>query len=1148
VHRAVPFAIVFCFFLYGCGGGSSSQPPPPPSFFISVTPSSASIAPGTSSTVQVSVTPLDGFSGSVSVTASGLPSGISASPSSFTLQTAPQSVMITADQSIATGSYSFQFSGTSGSLSKSATMNVGVGPLQTFNIDSPAVLEVVTRFGSTTSVPLQTQVCCPPGPDNYQVNFAVQGLPAGVTANFSPNPITPGDSTTMTLTAPSNSPWIQNTPINVVATPTAAVPTASLALDLVVAPEPGNIPNNRSDYLRTDDTPRAIVYDSTHQLIFSSDFSLNRVDVVSPSTRQLLKSIPVLSPGPMALALDNSEIFVGSDAQQMTAISTTSLQVVQQWKLPRLAGADYVTKNIDMLSNGTLAVHITGADGGAWYFAIWNPANNAMSFITPPNALSPCFLAGAGTKVLVADCNSSSGAVVYDTQTGQFGSILTFPGYVEGVAASPDGSRFLIFDDTYGINVYNDQLRVTAPVSAAGYVAGFIFSPDGSRIYITASDGVPVIFVSDGNTGALINTAPALGTIPPGSQIFPSPFTETPFAVDSTGIIFGSTDHGIAFDDSTFSVAYSLGFNATPGFENVVTPSFGPVNTATPVTFPIEEGFSFLPDVWFGGVRGTGAALGQAGVLTVSVPPSAQPGPVNVKVIQPDGTPIFDPLIFSYGPAPMFVNGDTATPAGGVTSDIIGLGLPTDPSQIQVTIGDSSASIVSAKLADIQGIYFPFSYPYPVVDVKITLPPGTGDQDLQVTTSAGSATLPKAIHYVQSVTDYKSSDKFQAILLDRKRNQLYLSAGDHIDVFSLATLQFLTPFAPPALNGQKAFWGMAITPDGATLIAANYPDGSVALINPDQPSSATAVQVIPSGTSGNPGPQRIAATNTGKAFIEPMSTQEAGCGSSFYELDLSTLQLTTITDIPNFCIQPEGFPMAASADGSKVLINTSDISGPQQVAIYDVASNTWSSNNAVVENFGPSAAISADGSAFATGSGVVDSNTDVLGYLSWQDVFESGVDFYLPMEKVPDGGSLVFIPNTSFVDIFDLNHGALLHRITLGEQVQQVTDAMAIDSYGQTVYLIANAGLTVVQLGNAPLAIGHLTPATGPAGAKVVVHGSGFQQATSVSANRSATTATFVDQNTLDVTMPSLSAGSVQVTVTNPGGETYSLDNAFAVQ
>jgi hypothetical protein len=256
------------FFLYGCGSGSSSQTPPP-SFIISVTPSSTSIAPGTSSTEQVSVTPSDGFSSSVSVTASGLPSGLSAFPSSFTLQSAPQSVMLTAAPSMTTGNYSFTFDGTSGNLNASAKVNVGVGPLQTFGIVQPSVLEVVTRFGSTATESLQTQVCCPPGPDNYQVNFSVQGLPGGVTATFSPNPIAPGDSTAMTLTAPANGPWIPNTPINVEATPTANVPTQNLGLDLAVAPQPGNLPNSRSDYLRTDDSPRWIVYDSANQLSIS---------------------------------------------------------------------------------------------------------------------------------------------------------------------------------------------------------------------------------------------------------------------------------------------------------------------------------------------------------------------------------------------------------------------------------------------------------------------------------------------------------------------------------------------------------------------------------------------------------------------------------------------------------------------------------------------------------------------------------------------------------------------------------------------------------------------------------------------------------------------------------------------------------------
>ena len=100
----------FSFALYGCGGGGSglSIPPPPPSFAISVTPSAPSIAPGTTSAVQVSVVPRNGFSGAVSVTVSGLPSGLSASPSSFSLQSTPQAVTLTADSSLATGNLFFR--------------------------------------------------------------------------------------------------------------------------------------------------------------------------------------------------------------------------------------------------------------------------------------------------------------------------------------------------------------------------------------------------------------------------------------------------------------------------------------------------------------------------------------------------------------------------------------------------------------------------------------------------------------------------------------------------------------------------------------------------------------------------------------------------------------------------------------------------------------------------------------------------------------------------------------------------------------------------------------------------------------------------------------------------------------------------------
>jgi len=594
--------VALSFVVYACGGGGgSSNPTPPavPSFSITILPSSPAVAPGTTALVQVSVTPQNGFHGAVSITLSGLPSGLSADPLSFSVQNSPQTVTLTASNSLASGNYSFMLKGASGTLSESATVSVGVGALPNFALIQPAVLEVVTRIGSSVPVQFQTQ-----GPSNYLLNFSVEGLPSGVTANFSPNPIVPGGSTTLHLMASPYNQWIQNLPINVVATPAASAPSGNVVMALEVAPPPGTLPNNRSDYLRTDDTPQSIVYDAAHQLIFSSDFFLNRVDVVSRSTRQIMKSIPVMSPRGLALTNDGSKLLVGSDAQQITAINPTTLQVVQRWKLPRLSGAGYGSRELYPMSDGTIVIHLIGLNGGQWRLAIWDPGKNTIAAIAPPPGIDPCF-AGAsanGTKIVIADCGGPAKAAVYDFAKRTFGPAVSFPGFIYGVAANPDGSRFLILDDGLGLAMYNDQLQPLTLVPAAGFISGFIFSPDGTRIYAVGVFGVPIIVVSDGNTGGFINAAPALGTIPPRTQISPSPFVETPFAVDSSGLIFGSADHGIAFDDSTYSIKYLLGFNATPSFDQTVTPDYGRVNASTRVSFPVGQGFGFIPDVWFGAV------------------------------------------------------------------------------------------------------------------------------------------------------------------------------------------------------------------------------------------------------------------------------------------------------------------------------------------------------------------------------------------------------------------------------------------------------------------------------------------------------------------------------------------------------------------
>ncbi len=59
------------------------------------------------------------------------------------------------------------------------------------------------------------------------------------------------------------------------------------------------------------------------------------------------------------------------------------------------------------------------------------------------------------------------------------------------------------------------------------------------------------------------------------------------------------------------------------------------------------------------------------------------------------------------------------------------------------------------------------------------------------------------------------------------------------------------------------------------------------------------------------------------------------------------------------------------------------------------------------------------------------------------------------------------------------------------------------------------------------------------------LRGSGFQNGATVSIGAVQAATAFVDASTLTVTVPSLTSGPERVTVSNPNGETYTLDDAF---
>jgi hypothetical protein len=86
---------------------------------------------------------------------------------------------------------------------------------------------------------------------------------------------------------------------------------------------------------------------------------------------------------------------------------------------------------------------------------------------------------------------------------------------------------------------------------------------------------------------------------------------------------------------------------------------------------------------------------------------------------------------------------------------------------------------------------------------------------------------------------------------------------------------------------------------------------------------------------------------------------------------------------------------------------------------------------------------------------------------------------------------------------------------------------LTLDETGQRLFAITKSGLTVVQLANVPLAIGTISPPSGPAAdrATVTIRGSGFQPGTTATLDGKNAAVTFIDANTLTLITPATAAG-----------------------
>jgi len=1090
--RSAPGFLLGCLLAVGsgCGGGSASTPPPPsppaPDFSIAFGANSLAIQQGaTSSAISLSIAAQNGFSGTVQVALSGLPGGVASNPASpFSIDAgASASLLFSAAPAAGTGNFTVTATGTSGSLSHTAALTLGI----------------------------QT----------------------GVVANL-----------------PRTS-YVR----------TDAQPTFD---------DPAGEPHHRH-----------LVYDAAQQLVFIANRAMNRVEVFSSTTLFRVTQISVPGASSVDLSADGSTVWVGTVTEQLAAIDTSSLQIKARYEISGLLPLPNTLfdrpEELLALASGNLMMRLRQAQTGEALLAFWNPSTNTITNLTSTepqlfqNGLGPMARTGDQSKVLVAANDSSGELALYDSN----GNVLTGPrglgsGVIPLVAANPSATRFAVVfaaNATTQIFLLDGSLNQVASYTTTA-VNGLVFSRDGQFLYVSENAGSPpVITALDGNSLNLIGRVPDLWIGRRRSEIED---------VDSTKLIFGLSNRGVAFLDAANpnSLPASVpAFAAAPAAQ----PSEGS-NTGGTAVVVSGQNYELSAQVLFGTQAGSGVSEASTTQINTTSPPNASAAAVNLTAYFPSGWLALAPDAFSYGPQVLQILPNAGSPAGGDSMQIYGYGFGSDPTKISVRVGNAVATVQKVEnvtsLAPSLGL--DATYPFSLERVTLQTPSGSpGKADVAITSPVGSVTAEKSFQYLQSETFYPkpSFDKF--VLYDQGRQWLYLSNIDHVDVFDLAQNAFRPktiepPGGPPPTAELR---GLGLTPDNTQLIAADFGAQNIYLFDPDSGSGSTVtVGGVPGYASS--GPARVAATSTQSVFVglSAESGSNGGCTSCLGQLNLSaappTIESATEPEIASLA----GAPLVqANSGGSQVFVAYGTAPGGT-LASWSATSPssfaTFTANDAASD-----LGAAADGTMFALAA---NGTTEIRGadfslaaVPASPELAQIPARVQVPGVQMHPSGALLYQPyltgaaGTSGVrggvDILDAHSGVLRLRILLPQQFMTDVDGLhgsflALDENGQRLFAITsrdgsaqNAGIAVIKLADVPLGIGTLSPSNGPAGGgtQITMRGSGFQSGIAVSIGGKPAMASFKDMNTLLITVPALSSGARRLTVTNPDGESVSLDVAF---
>ncbi|HKW76663.1 MAG TPA: protease pro-enzyme activation domain-containing protein [Terriglobales bacterium] len=387
-------------------------------FSLAATPPSQTVVQGSSTSYSVSLTPINGYAGTVNFSVSGLPAGATGAftPTSL-VGSGTTSLAVSTAATTPAGSYTLTITGTDGTLTHTATVTLVVNQPD-FAIAATPASQSLQQGGSTSYTVTLSAI------NGYAgtVNFSVSGLPVGATATFTPASLVGSGTSTLAITTAnpttSGSYTLTITGSDGTLTHTASVSLVVSAPDFSLSSTPASQTINQGGTTSYSIAVNPISgYTGTVSFAVSAlpagaSATFNPVSVLAGSSTSLnITSTPSVVPGSYPLTV------TGSDG---TLTHTVSITLVVTPAGDFILGASPASQTINSGENTGFGFTISSVNGFTGVVSLTVSGLPAGA----SGAFTPSSITGAGTANLAITTSVTLAAGVYNlTITGTSGAI-----------------------------------------------------------------------------------------------------------------------------------------------------------------------------------------------------------------------------------------------------------------------------------------------------------------------------------------------------------------------------------------------------------------------------------------------------------------------------------------------------------------------------------------------------------------------------------------------------------------------------------------------------------------------------------------------------------------------------------------------------